>query len=51
MKLEFSQQVFKNPHMKFHENPSNGAGSQFDRQTDKTDLIVASLNFVNMPKN
>ena len=59
MKLEFSQQIFENTHIKFHENLSSGSQVVPYRwmvrwmggQKDITRLIVAFCSFVNVPKN
>jgi hypothetical protein len=40
MKLEFSEQIPKILHIRFHENPSNWS-RQTNRQADMTELIVA----------
>jgi hypothetical protein len=52
MKIEFYQQIFKNPQisnlMKIH---PMGPGFHADRRTDMTKLIVAFRNFANSPKN
>jgi len=45
----------KNSNIKFHENLSSGSRGvpwrQEDGQTNMTKLIVAFLNFANLPKN
>jgi hypothetical protein len=56
MKLEFSQQIFKNySNTKFHEYPSSLSDAVPCRQMDgwpgMTKLIAAFHNFVNVPKN
>ena len=56
MKLEFSQQCFKNTqNIKFHENLSSGSWvvpcGQKDGWINIIKLIVAFRNFVNTPKN
>jgi len=53
MNLEFSKQIFKNTHIKFHENPFSGSRVvprvQTDRHTDMTELIASFCNFANAP--
>jgi hypothetical protein len=52
MRLDFSWQIFKKfSDIKFHENLSGGNWVVPRGQTDMMKLIVASHNFVNMPKN
>jgi len=55
-KLKISEQTFeKFSNMKFHENPSSESRvvtcGRKDRRTDTTELLVASRNFANVPKN
>jgi hypothetical protein len=50
MKIEFSQQILKKySNIKFHENPSSGSRVVTCGQTDVMNLIVAFLNFANVP--
>jgi hypothetical protein len=53
MKPKFSLQAFEKYYkIKFHENPSSGAGLfHADGQTDRMKLIVAFRNVANAPKN
>jgi len=37
MKHEFAQQILKNPHIKFHENPASGSQAAPCRQTERHD--------------
>ena len=53
MKPEFSRQAFeKYSNIKFHENPSSGAGMfHADGETDRHDESVPFRNVAKAPKN
>jgi hypothetical protein len=49
--MNFFNRFSKNPHIKFHENPSSGSQAvPCGRTTDMTKLIVVFRNFANAPK-
>jgi hypothetical protein len=52
MKLKFSRQIFeKSSDIEFNQNPSSGSRVVPCGQTEKTELIVAFRDFVNVSKN